>query len=87
MPSPVPAPSDDERDPRTKQHATYQSRVFEHARYFHGKALLTPKNKDAEDMNKQVLRRMVGEEHVLYSADSIASGDDSEALGDVGVTW
>jgi len=79
MPSPVPATSDDERDPRTEQHAAYQSRVLENARYFQGKALLTPKNKDAEDMNEQVLRRMVGEEHVLYSADSIAPGDDSAA--------
>jgi len=42
MPSPVPAPSDDERDPRMEQHATYQYRVLENARYFQGKALLTP---------------------------------------------
>ena len=49
VPAPVPAPSDEERDPRTDEHATYQARVLANARYFQGKALLTPKNNEAED--------------------------------------
>jgi len=38
--------SDEERDPRIDEHATYQACVLTNARYFQGKALLTPKNKE-----------------------------------------
>jgi len=79
VPLPVPAPSDEERDPRTDEYAAYQARVLANARYFQDKALLTPKNKEAEDMNGGVLRGMPGEEHVLFSDDSIAPGGEYAA--------
>ena len=48
--------------------------------YFKDKALLSPKNKETEDLNDKVMSRMAGEEHVLLSADSTAPGDDAGSL-------
>lgn len=66
--------------PSVAERQAYNDAVMAVAQYFKDKALLSPKNKETEDLNDQVMARMDRAEHVLLSADSTAPGDDAGHL-------
>ena len=49
------------------------------ATYFSDKAILTPKNYRAHEVNKAVLKRLRGQEYVCRSVDNTADGDNTNA--------
>jgi hypothetical protein len=50
----------------------------EKAQYFSDKAILTPKNVDADKINIEIQQKLPGEKRIYYSADSVSPGDDRQ---------
>lgn len=61
---------------RGAERQNWDAAVRQHCDFYQGKAVLTPKNVDVEEMNERMMNRLSGEATSLLSADSIAPGDD-----------